>query len=558
MSLVLRTTGSRLGLSLTLAAVTVLSTAPAVSATAAAPPPPPTPAIQWTDCADDINKVFDCAQVPVPLDYDEPSGPVISLALIRLPAGDPAHRKGSLFINPGGPGGSGVIDVRNNAQQYPAAVRDTFDIIGFDPRGIGNSTTFRCFRTNEEAQTAQEAREAIIFPITEPEVRDWEAADQLLTDSCAANAGPIMNHMSTANVARDLDQLRRSVGDRNLNFIGFSYGSYLGTTYANMFPRTVGALVVDGVLDPIAWSTGSGQQSKRLPFTTRIRSDAGSERTLKQFFTLCDLAEDNCAFAPHSRARYEALLVRLKTNPIELFPGYLLGDRALLAQTSGALYLPTNWPYYAQILAGYEATPTAPATAPEPMTSSLTAPANSADGTATYTPWESVFAVACLDTDNPPTYAAWSRTANVMARRYPHFGRLWAWENSSACQSWPGTDSDRYIGPWNKKTANPVLVVGNYYDPSTRYEGAVTVSRLLPGARLLSYAGWGHKTSIIAGNDCMQNAITQYLVANELPPRGTVCQPTGSPFDTQPEDSATLPLTPLEIPDHPSWTTPGN
>jgi pimeloyl-ACP methyl ester carboxylesterase len=398
----------------------------------------------------------------------------------------------------------------------------------------------------------------MVFPITEREKWDWEAADRLLADSCAANAGPIMNHMSTANVARDLDLLRRSVGDRKLNYMGFSYGSYLGTTYANMFPGTVGAFVVDGVLDPIAWSTGSGNQSVRLPFTTRIRSDAGSERALKQFFTLCDLAEDNCAFSPHSRSRYEALLARLRVNPLEPFPGIVFGYRPLLAQTSGTLYTPANWTHFAELLADYEAASTAPAAAQESLTSSGAAAALGAAGTADYTPWEGLLAVACLDTDNPPTYAAWNRTANVVAGRYPHFGRLWVWENSSACHFWPGTDSDRYTGPWNKKTANPVLVVGNYYDPSTRYEGAVTVSRLLPGARLLSYAGWGHKASIIAGNDCMQNAITRYLVWNELPPRGTVCQPTGSPFDTQPEDPATLPLTPLEIPDSPSWTIPGN
>src|SRR5262249_53207276 len=128
--------------------------------------------------------------------------------------------------------------------------------------------------------------------------------------------GPIRDHMSTADVARDMDVLRRAVGDDKLTYLGFSYGSFLGQTYANLFPNRVRALVIDGVLDPVAWTTGPGDQARTLPFSTRLRSDQGAQHTLDEFFRLCDLAGKDCAFAGNSRARYSALAERVRTDPI--------------------------------------------------------------------------------------------------------------------------------------------------------------------------------------------------------------------------------------------------
>jgi pimeloyl-ACP methyl ester carboxylesterase len=205
----------------------------------------------------------------VPLDYDEPRGAQISLALIRLPAGDPTHRLGSIFLNPGGPGGqgsSGVDLVRASGRLlFTDQVRAGFDLVGFDPRGIIRSTPLRCFATLEQASAVLAP---FPFPVTRAEERIWVQSDRQLAAACAQRGGPILDHMATADAARDLDLLRRAIGDKRLSYYGISYGSYLGTTYANLFPSKVRALTVDGVLDPIAWSTGRDDQARTLPFST--------------------------------------------------------------------------------------------------------------------------------------------------------------------------------------------------------------------------------------------------------------------------------------------------
>jgi hypothetical protein len=137
--------------------------------------------------------------------------------------------------------------------------------------------------------------------------------------------------------------------------------------------------------------------------------------------------------------------------------------------------------------------------------------------------------VACSDSDNPGSYAAWPRAAAAAEARYGYFGRIWTWA-SSACQPWPGRAADRYTGPWTARTSNPVLVVGNFFDPATRYQGAQTVSRLLPNSRLLSYAGWGHTAFLGGGSTCIDQAVSHYLLTIEVPPAGTVCEPEFDPF----------------------------
>jgi hypothetical protein len=147
--------------------------------------------------------------------------------------------------------------------------------------------------------------------------------------------------------------------------------------------------------------------------------------------------------------------------------------------------------------------------------------------------------VACADSVNPSSFDAWRRAAAESDRRYGYFGRLRTWQ-SSVCLPWPDSaGQDRYLGPWTARTSSPVLVVGNYFDPATRYQGAVTASRLLPNSRLLSYAGWGHTAFFSVGSFCIDNYVTRYLVTTKVPPAGTVCQPPGSPFGPVPMAQAT-------------------
>ena len=210
----------------------------------------------------------------MPLDYDGSAGGTVAVSVVRLPASDPARRIGSLFLNPGGPGGSGVeFTVFAGPFLFTPEVRARFDLVGFDPRGIARSTALRCFGSDTQWGPIFTP---IAFPITSAEEEIWTSADRYLAGACAQRGGRIIDHMSTANVARDLDVLRQAVGDEKLNYAGYSYGSYLGQVYANMFPGSFRALVIDGVLDPIAWANVGGA----IPFATRLRSDAGAMASL--------------------------------------------------------------------------------------------------------------------------------------------------------------------------------------------------------------------------------------------------------------------------------------
>jgi pimeloyl-ACP methyl ester carboxylesterase len=479
--------------------------------------------ISWSKC---FGGPFQCASVQVPLDYDQPNGPSISIALARLPATDPAHRIGSLFLNPGGPGGSGVDYVHfAGPSLYTGEVRARFDLVGFDPRGIARSTALRCFGTQKQFSFPP-----IAFPTTAAEEQQWEANDSRLADACAARGSKVIDHMSTANVARDMDRLRALAGDAQLTYAGVSYGSYLGVTYANMFPSQVRALVVDGILDPIAWSTGSGDAAT-VPFSSRLDSAAGAQKTLDEFFRLCDLGGPNCAFSGDSAARFAALADKLKANPqLVTFPDgsqTVLDYSNLIGVTLGAMYDSSVWGDFAAFLAAVES---------EAAASVLGADYARFRARPAYSPRrgdirhyndaEGFPAVACEDSDNPSSYDAW-HTVGLLQDQYSYFGRLWTWA-SSICAVWTTRDGDRFMGPFTHQTANPLLIVGNLVDPATRYENAVKVAGLMPGSRLLTMDGWGH-TSLFA-SACIDEAITRYLVDQALPPQGTICPQDHAPF----------------------------
>jgi pimeloyl-ACP methyl ester carboxylesterase len=485
--------------------------------------------IAWSKCYSQLGP-FQCGTVQVPLDYDNPNGTTISLAVVRLPASDPAHRIGSLFLNPGGPGGSGVdYTVFAGPALYTAEVRAKFDLVGFDPRGTNRSTTFRCFGTDKQWGPYFTP---FAFPSTPAEEEIWMQADLYLDSSCSQRGGAMGYHMSTANVARDLDVLREAVGDAKLSYAGVSYGTMLGQTYANMFPNNVRAVIIDGVLDPIAWTTGSGDGST-VPFSTRLRSDAGAQATLNEFFRLCDAGGASCAFAPNSAARFAALGNLIKAHPVPItFPDGSTGEvnySILIAMTLGAMYDSSSWESFAAALADLEGQ--ASAATLGVRFQRFWHPDNvyiTKRGFPHYTNFiESFPAVACSDSDNPHSYGAWSTAGAAADAAFGYFGRLWTWA-SSICAAWPTSDADRYVGPWNHNTANPVLIIGNQFDPATRYEGAVIAAGLLPNSRLLTVHGWGHTSLFLSA--CADAVQTRYLVDLTLPSVGTVCEQDHVPF----------------------------
>jgi pimeloyl-ACP methyl ester carboxylesterase len=506
-------------------------TAAAVSHTgAAAAQRAPVPRLSWGACSPAVAG-FQCATAQVPLDHDRPNGPTIDLALTRVRATDPARRIGTLFVDPGGPGGSGVGFVQAVGKVlYSDEVRARFDILGFDPRGVARSTPLRCFTSQEEADAVAAP---FPFPVTRAEERRWQEADRAYAQACTRNAGPVLDHMSTADVARDIDLLRRAVGDDRMTYAGYSYGSYIGSVYANLFPGKVRAVVIDGVIDPVSDATGRRGEWRTKPVDARLQSEQGAYQTLQEFLRLCDLGGQRCAFSGgNPKVRYDRLAARVRREPVELRDnsgGTMRVTYAVLVITTlQALYAPDQWPNLAQFLQDVDDAANSRRTVASHRVLQRLQLAGAGASRAPYTQGaEGFFGVWCTDSRQPDRFDAWRRAARAADRRWPYFGRAWNW-SSSICARWPGEAHDRYLGPFNRRTAGPVLVIGTRYDPATRYQDAVSTARILRRGRLLTVAGWGH-TSLFKSS-CASAAASRYLLSGRLPAAGTVCPVDVVPF----------------------------
>ncbi|MFF7993397.1 alpha/beta hydrolase [Kitasatospora xanthocidica] len=488
----------------------------------AAPDTVPVPRLAWAACADG----FECATARVPLDHHDPHGAGIDLAVIRHPAQDRAHRIGSLFYNPGGPAAAGTTALPMMLGQFPEEVRRRFDIVSFDPRGTGGSAPVQCFDDPADEQ-ALLAGPAAGYPEGADQQHAWADAYQRLARQCAARNPDLLAHISTANVARDMDLLRRAVGDRQLSYLGTSYGSYLGATYANLFPGRVRAMVLDSAPDPVAWSTGRGDQAATTGALLRNGSDVATARVLDAFLDQCGQAgPQTCAFsagtAAATRARYGELLQRLRTRPVAFNGGTFTAGSAVEA-TIIALYatnpvakLPIGWTVLGATLQGLWSATDASATETAPLPPVLRQSPDQA------------LAVVCSDSANPPAAADWPALAEHARTRSGETGPYFAWADER-CADWPARDRDRYDGPWDRRTSAPILVVANTGDPAMPYEGSRAMARSLARARLLTVDGYGH-TVLANPSDCAAEHETRYLTDGVLPAPGTVCAPTKPPF----------------------------
>ncbi len=485
------------------------------------------PAVEWQPCYQASGYPFECASVDIPLIHDAaPSeyNPSVSVKLIRLPATDPERRIGSLFFNPGGPGASGTDFLLNNGPYlYSDEVRARYDLIGFDPRGVASSGALVCSPL-PLLPRAIRGTEAIV-PKTLEEIAARWLRDLFLTNNCDERSLTMMEYMTTADVARDLDLLRQAVGDEQLNFVGYSYGSYLGITYANLFPDNVGAMVIDGVIDPVAWATGRAEEHATIPVSARVGSDSGAMATLGEFFRLCD-ESDRCAFRGDSARRFAALTEKLKTEPLIVQPPdgqpAELDYDGLIFITTRSLNNPQTWPFFAQFLATME-------TGADPTVLSRYASilAGSPDAAESFDE-AGHLGVMCSDSDNPHSFWAWPLAAWKAESIHGYFGPFFTW-SSSACAFWPASGDSRYAGPFNRHTANPILVVNTRFDAATPYGGAVTAANLLPNARLLTVDGWGHPAAAVP-SQCLTTAVTDYLVDGIVPAEGAVCEQDIVPF----------------------------
>ncbi|MFD1542052.1 alpha/beta hydrolase [Nonomuraea guangzhouensis] len=493
----------------------------------------PAPVLHWTRC----RKTAQCATAELPLDYDDPHGATIKLALLRVTAKDPRHRLGSLFVNPGGPGDS----ARDLAEQVPQVVSktvlDRFDIVGVDPRGVAGSTQVRCFATKTARTRTVAPLTATPFPGTPAGQRSWIGAAQALGRACSTTGRRIASAMSTTEVARDMDVLRRALGDRELTYLGDSYGSYLGLVYANLFPDRVRAIAIDGVIDPRALAGTPATAAE--PLFDRIGAATASYRALRELLERCQRAgRSRCSFADaNTPARFDRLAERLRARPLRLAaPGvraitYTYAN--LIADTGQWLRRPDG---YRGLFA--ELTDLARLTAPGGAGSGRAAvvrhllsrhsavqPGPGADN-----PLEAASAVLCTDGLHAADAAAWPAYAAAADRRTKYFGAAGAWITARCARNtWTAQDEDVYRGPFDHRTAAPVLVIGNKWDPVTSHDSAVTVARLLPGSRLISSDSWGH-TALLTSK-CVDNAVYAYLIRPMAPaPKITHCRGDVQPF----------------------------
>lgn len=475
---------------------------------------PEVPTLAWQPCAD--FPAYECATARVPLDYDDPEGPKTRIALARVPASNPARRIGTLFLNPGGPGGPGLDLIFGGYGEYMAErLKGRFDVVGFDPRGVGSSEPLHCFRS---ASAFYDWWTFPYMPYERAQERPFFRDLGSLADHCHARDERIIRHMSTADVARDLDLLRRAVGDPGLNYVGWSYGSYIGNTYASLYPDHVRALVIDGVLDPELWADGRHIKLDRISTAAEF----------EEFLRLCDEAGCPLSGLRGAAARFWSLDRALREQPLVLDDGSIYSYDYLVADAAGAMYEPEYWPDYAEFFASLldavrgDFTAAARARA---MRESILDRMNPAR--ASYpNDFDAYYGNQCADTQYPGTFERFREVADF-AEAGSIFGAYWWWQNA-ACARWP-VAADRFAGPWTARTSSPVLVVGNYFDGVTDYAGAVASSQFLRNSRLLTYAGWGH--TAYGRSECVTDYVDAYLLRGALPKKGTVCPANPNPFD---------------------------
>ncbi len=455
--------------------------------------------IAWHPCGGG----FECGKLTVPLDYDRPGWKDIELAVIRLPASQPSRRVGSLVVNPGGPGASGVRYVRRQAKMtIPQEVRGRFDVVGFDPRGVAGSAPVQC----ASAEQLDRYLALDVSPNTGQERETLVRASRRFAQGCERRSGTLLPYVGTVNAARDMDVLRAALGEEGLTYLGFSYGTLLGAYYAELFPRNVRALVLDGAVDP-----------SLRPLRMIITQAKGFETALRSFVSDC-VGRSQCPLGSDLAGgmdRLEKFFAAVDQDPL---PVRGEDDRRLtqaLAKTgmAAALYDKRYWPLLRQALRSAFA---GDGTVLLALADALHG--RQADGT--YTNLVEAFtAISCVDEPMPERVGAYARAAERADRVAPHFGEFNVW-SSAVCAPWP-VPADEKVRV-DGAGAPPILVIGTTRDPATPYAWARALAKQLESGVLLTRKGDGH-TAYGQGNACIDRAVNRYLIEANPPPPDTVC-----------------------------------
>ena len=449
--------------------------------------------LDWQPC----DNGFQCARLLVPFDYARPGGPRFSLPVIRLPATDPAQRVGDLVVNPGGPGGSGVQYALGARGEFPSAVLARFDIVGFDPRGVAASEPALSCMTGPELDTYLSTDE---MPDNAAQLATVVQQGKFYASRCEQNSRALLPYVGTQNAARDLDVLRAALGQSRLTYLGKSYGTYLGTWYAQLFPHRVRALVLDGAVDPD---------------TTALQADItqaeGFQAAFGSFAAWC-LAGSGCPLGQNAAAQLQALIVRANSRPLsqELGTGQVASGALLLNGVAAALYSKSTWP---DLKDGLTNAFNGDGTVLVQLANLLLE--RNPDGTYANLV-DANTAISCVDRPWPRSLTAWQAAASAAERAAPLFGPSIVWGNLP-CAYWPVPAAP--LPTIKAAGAPPILVVGTTRDPATPYRWAQALAADLSSGVLLGWNGDGH-TAYGEGSACVDTIVNAYLISLKVPRSG--------------------------------------
>jgi len=453
--------------------------------------------VTWTSCSGG----FQCTTVEVPMDYAKPKGATVRLAVTRLPAS--GKRLGAMLINPGGPGASGVDMAKTSAKSYFSdKLRSAYDIVGFDPRGVQRSAPVKCL--NDAQMDA--ARQQDFDMDTDAGFARAETATKDQTALCVKNTGPVLSHVDTVSSARDMDILRAVVGDPKLNYMGFSYGTKLGATYAGLFPNRVGKFSLDGALDP----TLSIDQIS-------MGQAVGFENALRAWAKNC-LAGTDCPVSgtvDDAMGQIRELQAVYEKTPQQTHEGRVVTGTEFTNALAFAMYSTDLWdPLSAALKQAFAGDATAMLTLADYSADRGT------DGKYNSNTASAFTAINCLDYQMNSNTAYMRQDAKELEKASPTFGKLLAYSGLT-CKYWPFPATGK-ADAVHAPGAGPILVIGTTGDPATPYAWAQSLAKQLDSGVLVTWKGNGH-TAYGRSNACLTSTVDNYFVDGKVPAAGTTC-----------------------------------
>jgi pimeloyl-ACP methyl ester carboxylesterase len=442
--------------------------------------------LSWENCGGG----FQCASLTVPLDYANPYAQAISISIIRLEAKN--NTLGSLVLNPGGPGGSGIQYTRAAEYVVSDVIRENFDIVGFDPRGVGESSPIECI--DDSTTDLYIALDGT--PDNAAEVSETIAMLTKFGQDCILNSGDLVGFIDTVSASKDIDILRAALGDEQLNWLGKSYGTFLGATYADLFPQNVGRMLLDGAIDPTLSNLQLSEGQAR-----------GFEEALGQFVEYCLMTLD-CPLSGSVQDginQIQKMLNDLDENPAQLNDGREFTQAMGVLGVVGGLYdVSYGWTQLQPMLTAALAGDFSGLAASVDLYTS-----RNTDGSYSDNSNDAIMAINCLDRPDRGTIEETYALAEKWSEFAPVFGGYLAWSNI-ACSYWP-VAATGVPNPIVARGANPILVVGTRYDPATPYVWAQALAEQLESGILLTLNGNGH-TAYRQGSKCIDEIVDTYFL----------------------------------------------